>query len=136
MVTPQSEPVYFGGSCEVRGGVNGYAYADGDPINLIVPLGLASCWLFDCPSVPQGVVDFSSGFGDTISWGATDGIRSLMGTNGEVNKCSGACGGGVGAGVARGLAWGGATASRYSANVGASTFLSDARQYGTVQGIW
>lgn len=59
-----------------------------------------------------------------------------MGTNGVVNKCSGAYAGGTAAGVAWGLAWGGATAGRYAANVSASTFLSDARQYSTVQRIW
>lgn len=43
----------------------------------------------DMPSLPQGLVDFSAGFGDTLSFGATNWVREQMGVNGEVNKCSG-----------------------------------------------
>jgi hypothetical protein len=62
------------------------------------PLGL---WAWGDP-LPQGVVDFSAGMGDTLSLGLTDWVRDQMGTNGAVNKCSGAYDAGewAGAGVA------------------------------------
>ena len=50
--------------------------------------------------MPQGLVDFSAGFGDALSFGITYEIRELMETNDNVNTCSGSYGAGVGAGVA------------------------------------
>jgi RHS repeat-associated protein len=38
------------------------------------------------PQFPDSVVNFAAGFGDTLSFGATDKIRDGMGTNGVVNK--------------------------------------------------
>jgi hypothetical protein len=36
----------------------------------------------------QGLVDYTAGFGDAASLGATSLIRNAMGTNDAVNKCS------------------------------------------------
>ena len=58
----------------------------GSAVNFIDPLGL---WRWGDP-LPQWLVDGSAGFGDAISFGATDWVRERMGTNGVVDKCSGA----------------------------------------------
>jgi RHS repeat-associated protein len=74
------------------GGTNFYAYANGNPINLIDPLGLASCWAFDCPSLPQGVVDTAAGIGDAalaLFFLNGQSIRNALNINGGVNTCSG-----------------------------------------------
>ena len=93
------DPIGFNG-----GDTSLYNYAAGDPINRIDPDGL---WAWGDP-LPQGMVDFSAGFGDTLSFGGTNWIRNQMGTNGAVNKCSGAYGAGELTGVAFDIALGGA----------------------------
>src|SRR5579872_3466077 len=40
--------------------------------------------------LPQGLVDYTTGFGDALSLNITSLIRDQMGTNGEVDKCSAA----------------------------------------------
>jgi hypothetical protein len=60
-----------------------YSYVSGNPILLIDPYGL-----YDWPSLPQGVIDYSAGFGDTLSFGFSNAIRNGTGTNGVVDKCS------------------------------------------------
>jgi RHS repeat-associated protein len=70
------------------------------------------------PSLPQGLVDFSAGFGDTLSFGLTDSLRDLMGTNGVVNSDSGAYLSGEIAGIAHTTLLGGAAGLRAAGSAG------------------
>lgn len=81
-----------------------YAYVGGNPISNIDPLGL---WWFG-DSLPQGFVNATAGFGDTLSFNLTNYVRDRMGTNGVVDKCSKAYAGGQVAGIALATAMGGA----------------------------
>lgn len=77
------DPLIFAG-----GDKNLYDYVAGDPINSFDPYGLTD-W-----SLPQGVVDAVTGFGDgvysaiTFGAGNLQDIRDLAGINGDINKCS------------------------------------------------
>jgi hypothetical protein len=55
--------------------------------------------------LPQWLVDGAAGFGDTLSFGATNGIRNMAGI-GSVNKCSSAYSNGEWAAIAHGLVTG------------------------------
>jgi RHS repeat-associated protein len=90
----------------LNAGINMFSYAYGDPLLIYDPYGL---WgLADLPDIPQPVVDFSAGFGDTMSFGLTNWVRNQMGKNSFVNKCSRSYYGGNLAGIGWGLALSGA----------------------------
>ena len=75
--------------------VNPYGYVVNNPINYIDPYGLFI--------ELRDVSDFFAGFGDTISFGATQWARKQLGCDDVVNKCSGAYTAGEWAGYAHGL---------------------------------
>ena len=99
----------------LNGGMSTFGYVGGDPLRFVDPYGLAGLdWLWEGVwnvtggwSPDQSTVDFAAGFGDTISFGVTSGIRDLADI-GSVNKCSSAYSGGEWAGIGWGFAFGGA----------------------------
>ena len=99
----------------------------------------------NAPMLPQGLVDFSAGFGDTLSFGFTALARSAMGTSGAVNMDSSLYDIGEYAGVAGSLAFGGAHLGRNALNqrtktleldVGIKRLFSDGRSWGSVRDVW
>lgn len=68
--------------------------------------------LYSMDEFVNDAANASAGFGDTISFGLTDWVRDQMGTNGGINKCSGAYSGGEWAGIGYGFAAGGAAGWR------------------------
>ena len=68
-------------------GLNSYAYAGGDPIDLRDPSGLFSA--ADLPTIPQPAYDFTMGVVDDLSLQIGPLLRSEWGlSDGELNKCS------------------------------------------------
>jgi RHS repeat-associated protein len=68
----------------LEAGLSTYGYVSGNPLALYDPYGL---WAWGDP-LPQGLVDFTAGLGDDISFGLTGLAREQLGTNGAVNECS------------------------------------------------
>lgn len=85
----------------IEAGLNLYAFVGGDPINYVDPLGL-----FELPSLPQSVVDFSAGMGDVILFAQGQRLRDLVGVDGGVDQCSSAYSAGEWAGIAASVATG------------------------------
>jgi hypothetical protein len=84
---------------------------------------LASCGFFDCPSLPQGVVNASAGIGDaalSLLFLNGQSIRNALNINGGVDTCSQGYKGANLAGIAIGFASGEGEiqfAERYLANI-------------------
>ena len=93
------DPIGFAGE-----DTNLYGYTFSDPVNWIDPTGL---WAWGDP-LPQGLVDFSAGMGDTILFGFGDELRDFFGVDGGVDKCSSAYGAGEWAGIGVSFVGGGA----------------------------
>ncbi len=66
-------------------GASLYAYVESNPLGFVDPYGLFG-WA-DMPTLPQGLVDFSAGFGDSMSFGITGYARAGLAV-GSVNNCS------------------------------------------------
>jgi len=134
-ITPQALDAPGKNACRYGGTVPGqtiYAYVNGNPLSYYDPYGLFGMddvygaiyrgtggWT---PS--QGLVDFSAGFGDTLSFNLTNWARNQMGVNGGVNKCSGAYTAGQWAGVALDVAIGGAAGLEAAGTRGAGKEFS------------
>lgn len=111
------DPILFAGSRS-----NLYAYVLSEPINRIDPEGLFdfSDVLVAMPNIPQGVSDFSAGFGNAMLWGFGDELRNTVNDqldiDSSVDPCSSLYTAGEIAGAATELALGaGAAKSAFSA---------------------
>jgi RHS repeat-associated protein len=109
------DPILFQGD-----GTNLYGYAIGDPVNLVDMNGLqagrapANSGTYPgLRGLPQGMVNFSAGFGDTMSFGLTADIRAANGIDGGVDPCSNAYAAGRYSAYGAAAAAGGAAAARY-----------------------
>ncbi len=122
------DPLGFGG-----GGENFYGYVLQDPINGIDPYGT-----FALPLLPQGFVDFTAGFGDslvsalTFGYGDLAATRQILGIDGA-NECSAFYHSGAAAGAAYGIGLDAAAAAyapvaiaSYSAASGRAALLAAA----------
>lgn len=70
----------------LAGGLNAYGFGGGDQVNYSDPFGLCPEWVDGKPCNLNAVASFAAGFGDAVSFGATDWVRDKMGTNDVVDK--------------------------------------------------
>ena len=61
-------------------------FAGSDQLNYSDPFGLCPEWVDGKPCDLKAAASFAAGFGDAVSFGATDWIRDKMGTNNVVDK--------------------------------------------------
>ncbi|MBA2673422.1 hypothetical protein, partial [Ramlibacter sp.] len=90
--SPQENSFTYG---DFVSGATIFAYVHGDPLNFTDPEGLFE-W---GDPLPDELVNICAGFGDGVSLGATSLVRSLMGTNDQVDMSSPEYLGGVVAGA-------------------------------------
>jgi hypothetical protein len=88
--------------------------------------------------LPQGVVDFSAGFGDTLSFQITDWVRNQMGTNTAVRKCSSSYSAGKWTGFALDIAIGGAAGLEAAGEAGTGMEFSHLipKRLGGPRSLW
>lgn len=102
----------------LAGGINLYGYAGGDPVNFSDPFGLCPEWVDGKPCNLNAAASFAAGFGDAVTFGATDWVRDKMGTNDVVDKDGAAYFGGQVGAVVAGAGVGAAAAGASEASTG------------------
>jgi RHS repeat-associated protein len=73
------------------GGANPYLYANGDPVNMVDPLGLMTYWEYYTglpDSYRRNAINTIAGWSDGFSFGVTWYVRELIGANRDVRLCN------------------------------------------------
>jgi RHS repeat-associated protein len=77
----ESDPIGLNG-----GSYSTYAYGLGNPTIDIDPFGLASCGFFDCPALPQSLVNYFEGYGSYYE-GLGSAAKHIYWRSGLAGKC-------------------------------------------------